>query len=92
MAGEKNTTRQHRIEMVEREYLSVCGVHSLGSYDEKEIRMETEEGILAVQGESLNIKQLNLEEENVVIEGFIRGLSYDEKETVKKGLLHRFLK
>lgn len=92
MAGEKNTAYQHRIEMTERENLSVYGVHSLGSYDEKEIRMETEDGVLAVQGEGMNIKQLNLEEGNVVIEGFIRALAYDEKEIAKKGLLNRFLK
>ena len=40
----------------------------------------------------MNIKQLNLEAGNVVIEGFIRALVYDEKETQKKGLFNRFLK
>lgn len=92
MAVEKNTICQHRIELIERENLSVYGVHSLGSYDEKEIRMETDEGILAVQGEGMNIKQLNLEEGNVVIEGYIRALAYDEKTVLKKGILNRFLK
>lgn len=92
MAGEKNTAYHHRLELTERENLSVYGVHALGSYDEKEIRMETEDGILAVQGEGMNIKQLNLEDGNVVIEGFIRALAYDEKEMTKKGLLNRLLK
>ncbi|MBQ5636048.1 MAG: YabP/YqfC family sporulation protein, partial [Selenomonadales bacterium] len=41
MASEKNTAWQHRLALTERENLSVEGVHSLGSYDEKEIRMET---------------------------------------------------
>lgn len=92
MAGEKNMSLQHRVELVERELLSVYGVYSLGSYDEKEIRMETADGVLAVQGDSLNIKQLNLEDGNVVIEGLIRGLVYDEKEMMRKGLWNRFLK
>lgn len=92
MASEKNTAWQHRLALTERENLSVEGVHSLGSYDEKEIRMETTDGILAVQGEGMNIKQLDLEAGNVVIEGFVRALVYDEKETQKKGLLDRFLK
>ena len=92
MASEKNTTWQHRLALTERENLSVDGVHSLGSYDEKEIRMETTDGILAVQGEGMNIKQLDLEAGNVVVEGFIRALVYDEKETQTKGLLTRFLK
>ena len=92
MASEKNTTWQHRLALTARENLSVDGVHSLGSYDEKEIRMETTDGILAVQGEGMNIKQLDLEAGNVVVEGFIRALVYDEKETQRKGLLTRFLK
>ncbi len=92
MAGEKNIGSEHRIELVERELLSVYGVHSLGSYDEKEIRMETADGVLAVQGDGMNIKQLNLEEGNVVIEGLIKGLVYDEKEMMRKGLWNRFLK
>lgn len=92
MAIEKNTAWQHRITMTERENLSVEGVHSLGSYDEKEIRMETEDGMLAVQGEGMNIKQLNLEAGNVVIEGFVRALVYDEKGSPRKSLLDRLLK
>ncbi|MBO5244683.1 MAG: YabP/YqfC family sporulation protein [Selenomonadales bacterium] len=91
MASEK-TAWQHRITMTERESLSVEGVHSLGSYDEKEIRMETEDGMLSVQGEGMNIKQLNLEAGSVVIEGFVRALIYDEKESPRKSLLDRLLK
>lgn len=91
MASEK-TAWQHSVTMTERENLSVEGVHSLGSYDEKEIRMETEDGILSVQGEGMNIKQLNLEAGSVVIEGYVRALVYDEKESQKKSLLDRLLK
>ena len=91
MASEK-TAWQHSVTMTERENLSVEGVHSLGSYDEKEIRMETEDGVLAVQGEGMNIKQLNLEAGHVAIEGFVRALVYDEKASQKKSLLDRLLK
>lgn len=91
MASEK-TAWQHSVTITERENLSVEGVHSLGSYDEKEIRMETEDGILAVQGEGMNIKQLNLEAGSVVIEGYVRALIYDEKLSQKKSILDRLLK
>ncbi|WP_094605257.1 Spore protein YabP [Sporomusa silvacetica DSM 10669] len=83
---------RHQLTLVDREELNVDGVVSLGSYDEKEIVMETEQGVLIIKGESLNIKQLNLEQGNIVIEGTIKGMYYEEESRQKKGLLERFLK
>ncbi|TWH46967.1 sporulation protein YabP [Sporomusa sp. KB1] len=83
---------RHQLTLVDREELNVDGVVSLGSYDEKEIVMETEKGVLIIKGESLNIKQLNLEQGNIIIEGAIKGMYYEEESRQKKGLLERFLK
>ncbi|CQR72942.1 Spore protein YabP [Sporomusa ovata DSM 2662] len=83
---------RHQLTLVDREELNVDGVVSLGSYDEKEIVMETEQGILIIKGESLNIKQLNLEQGNIIIEGTVKGMYYEEESRQKKGLLDRFLK
>ncbi|CUH96464.1 hypothetical protein P22_2554 [Propionispora sp. 2/2-37] len=83
---------QHQLHLVEREELSIEGVVSLGSYDETEIIMETEQGMLVVRGEQLNIKQLNLEQGSLVVEGMVKGISYDDAVHQKKGLLDRFLK
>ena len=41
---------------------------------------------------NLNIKQLNLEQGNIIIEGSIKGMQYEEESRQKKGLLERFLK
>lgn len=83
---------RHQLTLVDREELNVDGVVSLGSYDEKEIVMETEQGILTIRGENLNIKQLNLEQGNIIIEGTVKGMNYEEESRQKKGLLDRFLK
>lgn len=83
---------RHQLTLVDREELNVDGVVNLGSYDEKEIVMETEQGVLIIKGESLNIKQLNLEQGNIIIEGTIKGMYYEEESRQKKGLLERFLK
>lgn len=83
---------RHQLTLVDREELNVDGVVSLGSYDEKEIVMETEQGLLIIKGEDLNIKQLNLEQGNIIIEGTVRGMNYEEESRQKKGLLERFLK
>ncbi len=83
---------RHQLTLVDREELNVDGVVSLGSYDEKEIVMETEQGLLIIKGECLNIKQLNLEQGNIIIEGTVKGMNYEEESRQKKGLLERFLK
>jgi sporulation protein YabP len=93
MAIDNKTPKwRHQLTLVDREELNVDGVVSLGSYDEKEIVMETEQGVLIIKGESINIKQLNLEQGNIVIEGTIKGMNYEDDSRQKKGLLERFLK
>ncbi|MDF2568589.1 MAG: yabP [Sporomusa sp.] len=83
---------RHQLTLVDREELIVDGVVSLGSYDEKEIVMETEQGMLIIKGEGLNIKQLNLEQGNIIIEGTVKGMNYEDEQRQRKGLLERFLK
>lgn len=87
MAMDKTPNWQHQLTLVEREELTIDGVTNLGSYDEKEIVMETEQGVLTVKGDGLNIKQLNLDKGNIIIDGNIKMLAYDESAQTKKGLL-----
>ncbi|WP_110953595.1 YabP/YqfC family sporulation protein [Anaerosinus massiliensis] len=83
---------RHQIKLIDREELTVDGVSSLGSYDEKEVVMETAQGTMVVNGEGLNVKQLNLEASNIIIEGNIKGIQYEESHKERRGILDRFLK
>ena len=47
--------------------------------------METELGMLAVRGENLHIRHLNLEQGEVVIEGLVLELAYAEDKGHGKG-------
>lgn len=89
---DKTPVWRHQVTLFDREEMNVEGVLSLGSYDEKEIVMETEQGMLIVKGEGLNIKQLNLDKSNVVVDGLVKSIAYDDVVQGKKGLLDRFLK
>ncbi len=89
---DKTPVWRHQITLFDREEMTIDGVLSLGSYDEKEIVMETEHGMLLVKGEGLNIKQLNLDKSNVIVDGLVKSITYDDAVHVKKGLLERFLK
>lgn len=69
---------QHRLVIENREHTQISGVVHVDSFDDEEVVMETELGLLAVRGENLNIKHLNLEQGEVVIEGYILELAYAE--------------
>ncbi len=90
--SDKTPAWRHQILLCDREEMSFDGVISLGSYDEKEIVMETEQGMMIVKGEGLNIKQLNLDKSNIIVDGLIKTITYDDAVHTKKGLLERFLK
>lgn len=92
VAEEKNPAWRHQITLVDREELTVNGVVNLGSYDEKEIVMETEQGILVVRGADLNITQLNLDKGSITIDGSIKALTYDDSSRNKRGIWERLLK
>lgn len=91
-SDDKTPNWRHQLILIDREEMSVDGVINLESYDEREIVIETEQGILQVKGEGLNIKQLNLEKSNLIIEGVVKTIAYDDEPRAKKGLLERLLK
>ena len=68
--------QRHTLTMNGRRLLKVTGVESVKSFDDKEILLETLEGILVISGEDIGIKNLNLEQSQLDIEGTISVLSY----------------
>jgi len=83
---------RHQLTLIDREEMTVDGVLNLGSFDEREVCLETEQGILTIKGEGLNIKQLNLEKGQISVEGLVKIISYEDELKPKRGLLERFLK
>ncbi len=75
----KPVNQQHRLVIENREYMEINGVVHVDSFDDEEIILETEMGLLAIRGEELHIKHLNLEQGNLSIEGFVLELAYSEE-------------
>ena len=69
---------QHRLVINNREAVDITGVVHVDSFDDEEIVLDTEEGLLAIQGEDLHIKNLNLEKGELAIEGLITELVYSD--------------
>lgn len=72
---EKKTDR-HEIKIINRKVLEVTGVINIESFDSQEFLLQTACGYLAVRGENLHIRNLNLEEGQVAIEGNIFDMGY----------------
>jgi sporulation protein YabP len=85
----------HRLVIENRQAMEVTGVIHVDSFDDEEVILETEQGLLAVRGEELHIKQLNLEKGELAIEGLILELAYSDDKSYRdrgKGLFERLFK
>ena len=69
----------HRITLVARQRLTVSGVNGVERFDEDSIALSTENGRLLVQGDLL-------------VEGTVDSLTYEEEEPPRGGLLGRLFR
>ena len=77
--------RSHCIHMENREVLSITGVKDVGSFNEREVTVFTEGGGMTVDGAGLHITKLNLEDGQIVVEGEICAIEYDDDVPQQKG-------
>lgn len=91
---EKKGDYIHKISMEDRKYLVITGVKKVKSFDTKEIALDTIKGGLIVKGQDLGIKNLDLEESEVEIEGQIDILNYSSGRSREssKGVWERIFK
>lgn len=68
----------HRIQMTDREKLTMTGVTEVISFDENTVVLRTGLGLLLVQGQQLQLKSLSPEGGQIAVEGTISALSYEE--------------
>lgn len=68
----------HKLQLSERKTLSMTGVTEVVSFDETCVVLQTSLGLLIVQGQQLQLKNLSLDGGQVAVEGSISALSYEE--------------
>ena len=71
----------HKLTLNERRNLSMSGVTEVVSFDDSAVILQTGLGTLMVQGRDLQLKTLSPEGGQVVVEGDIAALSYEEPRT-----------
>ncbi len=88
------TAKRQEIKMLNRKMLEISGVLNVESFDSEEFLLETECGFLTIKGSNLHIKNLNLEQGLVAIEGLVDALVYLDANSQgkSKGFLGKLFK
>jgi sporulation protein YabP len=84
--------RTHSIHIENRELVSITGVKDVGSFNENEVILMPDGGGLSVEGEGLHITKLNLDEGQIIIEGQLIALEYDEAPQQRPGFFSRMFR
>lgn len=85
--GMKNTG--HNVTICNRQSVLLTGIEDVLNFDEGAVVLATTEGTLAIEGEGLHIKQMNVDSREFGIEGKITSLCYLDKRSRRRGLFRR---
>lgn len=80
----------HRIQLLERKSLEVCGVTDVISFDEQLVVLNTVCGSMEVEGNALRVHVLNLADGIVSIDGTVDSIRYYETSQNEKDGKNRF--
>ena len=79
----------HRLELTGRERLTVSGVEDVERFDESGVVMTTAAGTLVITGEGLHIGKLSLDGGELLVDGRIDSVAYEDTAPRQGGLLGR---
>lgn len=86
----------HVVTITNREQVSIGGVIHVDSFDDQEIVVDTDLGNLNLKGEDLHIKQFNLDEGLLDVEGVVNSVTYTVRAKGRgakaKNILERILR
>lgn len=68
----------HKLEVLDRKIMNLQGIKDVHSFNEDTVILETELGLLTIEGEDLHINNLNVEQSNLNITGKIISFVYSE--------------
>lgn len=76
-----------------REKLSVTGVVDIHSFDDELVLAQTDLGIITIKGDDLKMNKLNLENNELIVEGQISAIAYSDVVSSKKsGFMSKLFK
>ncbi len=77
---------KYGLQMKGRTELTVEGVHDVLRFEETDVLLDTELGLLEVEGAQLRILRLDPQQKQVALTGTVNGLFYVDTQPRKRGL------
>lgn len=81
---DKPGIRPHTSHIQNRETANMTGVREVVSFDENQVVMDTDLGLLTLKGKDLHVSRLTVEKGEVDVEGAIDSLVYSSNEAYRK--------
>ncbi len=92
---DKVSIRPHRLTIENRASGTLTGIREVVSFDENQVILDTDMGLLTLKGKELHVSRLTLEKGEVDLNGNIESLNYSSNEALRRSgesLLSRLFK
>lgn len=81
---DKLSTRPHKLILQNRSLGNITGIQDVISFDENQVVLDTDMGLLTIKGKDLHVSRLTLEKGEVDVEGTIDSLVYSSNASYRK--------
>ncbi|MDR0924820.1 MAG: sporulation protein YabP [Hungatella sp.] len=81
---EKVNIRPHRLTIENRGSGMMTGIREVVSFDENQVVLDTDMGLLTLKGKGLHVSRLTLEKGEVDLNGNIESLTYSSNEALRR--------
>ncbi len=81
---ERSGIRPHACRLENRNAASLTGVREVVSFDENQVVMDTDMGLLTIKGKELHVSRLTVEKGELELEGQMDSLAYSSNEAYRK--------
>lgn len=92
---EKVSIRPHKLILENRASSTMTGIRDVVSFDENQVVLDTDMGLLTLKGKDLHVNRLTLEKGELDLNGSIESLTYSSNEALRRSgesLLSRLFK
>ena len=81
---EKSGIRAHACRLENRSAASLTGVREVVSFDENQVVVDTDVGLLTIKGKELHVSRLTVEKGELEVDGQVDSLAYSSNEAYRK--------
>lgn len=81
---EKMDIRPHKVIMENRSSSSITGIRDVVSFNENQVVLDTDMGLLTIKGKDLHVSRLTVEKGEADVDGTIESLTYTSNEAFHK--------